>query len=123
MCTVSMVMKDWTTPGSPNYPGTLPGYPYPYPTLPPQLPTFPTPPYPYETAGSATITISPPLAQQMLDIIKRLDALDKKLGLIDCKLQEPEKKKYLKALRKVAKTKKTKPQLLTETFPKPGVGG
>lgn len=47
----------------------------------------------------------PALASQMLEIIKRLDAIDKRLGLMDCKLDAATKKKFVRKLQRRAKKK------------------
>lgn len=72
MCAVSNVVGPWTTPMDPNY--------IPWTK---QLPT-------------------PDTAAQILDVIRRLEALDKKLGAIECKLEEAEKEKFKKKLRRRA---------------------
>lgn len=72
MCVVSMVTGGWTNPLDPNY--------------------IPIP----------TIQKDPDLAKQMLEIIKKLDALDKKVGAIDCSLDDDYKEKYIKLLEKIA---------------------
>lgn len=95
MCTYSMVAKDWID--GPNK-IDIPGYPTPNPPVdwPNFLPTYPLP---------SPSPVTPEIAKQMLDILAKVDDLDKKLGRIDCKLNEIEKKAYVEALRKVANQK------------------
>jgi hypothetical protein len=100
MCTYSMIAKDWMNPHSPNH-IPLPNSPW-YPT-PPTFPPFaPLPVYPSIPAP----VVTPDLAKQMLDILKKVDELDKKLGRLDCLLDADAKKAYVKALRTIAKQKK-----------------
>lgn len=82
MCTVSMVITDWQNPSSPNHiPQWQPSQPLPY-------------------------IVTPDLAAQMLEVLKRLDAIDKKLGALDCKLKEPAKKKIISQLKRRARSRK-----------------
>lgn len=76
MCTVSMVVDGWTSPGSPNFI--------------PWTPTFPPP---------AT-------AQQMLEVLEKLDKLDKRLGAIECKVEEAKKEALKRKLKRRAKRAK-----------------
>lgn len=85
MCAVSMLYGDWqhpTWPG-PQYPGTVP-----------------TPnaiPWPQ-------IQADPKLAQQMLEVLTKLEAIDKRLGLLEqCKLTAKEKKNFKARLKRIAK--------------------
>lgn len=48
----------------------------------------------------------PGLAQQLLDVVKRLEAIDKRLGDIECK--DAEKERFLASLREAAKGPKKK---------------
>lgn len=75
MCAVSNVIGPWTQPSDPNYI--------------PWSKQFP----PRDTAA------------QMLDIIQRLEALDKKMGAIECKLEEAAKKKFKRKLQRRASKK------------------
>jgi len=50
--------------------------------------------------------IDPSTAIQMLEIIKRLDALDKKLGFVDCKIEELEKQRFIKGLKQKVRKRK-----------------
>lgn len=74
MCAVSNTIQTWTTPSSPNY-------------------------IPW-----TVIQNDAQLAAQMLEVIKRLEAIDKRLGLMEqCLVAEPEKKAIKRRLRKIAK--------------------
>jgi mannose/fructose-specific phosphotransferase system component IIA len=64
-----MVIDNWKLPTSPNY-------------IPPNV-----------------IQSDPNLARMMLEIIEKLDALDKKVNAIDCKLQEKEKEEFKQILK------------------------
>lgn len=75
MCAYSVVVHDWQNKQSPNYI--------------PWTQSWPT----------------PPVAQEMLEIMKRLDELDKKLGAIDCRLTEKEKVKFELKVKRRAKQK------------------
>jgi hypothetical protein len=79
MCTYSMIADTWRAPTSPNY--------IPLPSVAPMSP------------------ITPEIAKLMLDILKKTDELDKKVGLLDCKLNAKEKAAYQGELRKIAKGK------------------
>lgn len=113
MCTVSMVISDWNNPNSPNH-IPVPGWSKPYlpgidlpkviPDTNPLPGVLPYPPYNPQTV----VTVTPDVAQQMLEILKRVDALDKKLGRLDCILGAAEKKGYVKALKKLARKKPKK---------------
>lgn len=72
MCAVSMVMGGWTDPIGPNY--------------------IPLP----------TIQQDTDLAKKMLEIIKKLDEIDRKVGAKDCSLENEYKEKYIKLLEKIA---------------------
>jgi hypothetical protein len=107
MCTVSTVIDGWRdhTWPMPQYPGnpqTLPVYPFiPAPEQPPHTnPLVPGPnaiPWPQ-------IVADPKLAQQMLDILAKLEAIDKRLGQLEsCKVSAVEKKKLKAKLRRIAK--------------------
>lgn len=120
MCSYSMIANDWMNPNSPNY-TPVPGWPQKQQN-------------PFDGILPVTITTTPPvvtpdIAKQMLEILQRLDALDKKLGRLDCILNEVEKTNYVNALRKIAdvgcdcgephkkkkaKKKKARRQLLNE---------
>lgn len=78
---VSYVAEQWQTPGAPNsVPGWSPGMPL------PQL-------------------ITPDTAQQMLEVLRRLDELDKKLGALECKLKAQAKKRLIGQLTRRARKK------------------
>ena len=92
MCVVSMVIGDWQHPTWPGNPPAVPG-------------TLPSPnaiPWPM-------IQKDPELAAQMLEVLKRLESIDKRLGLMEqCKVAEPEKKRLKARLRRIAKKQRTK---------------
>lgn len=73
MCAVSMITQQWTQPGQLNYV--------------PWTQQFP----------------DPKLAQQMLDVIERLEKIDKALNAIDCKLEVKEKTAFKRKLKQRAK--------------------
>lgn len=93
MCVTSAVMQQWwpmaPAPNLPDY-GKL--------TIQPNLPN--AIPWP-------RIEADPNLAKQMLEVIERLEAIDKRLGLMEkCAVAEPEKKKVKAKLRRIAKRPK-----------------
>lgn len=114
MCTYSAVMHDWMNPLGPNYiplPGIWPpGAPkelLPNPFIwPNTVPAIPPLTIPYDpklnTFTPITIDVTPEIAKEMLEILKRVDALDKKLGMKDCRVDENLKKVYTNGLRKIA---------------------
>lgn len=74
MCAVSMVMETWQAPASPNF--------IPWPT----------------------VQSDPLLAQRMLEVLQKLEAIDKRLGLLEqCKVSEKDKRAYKAKLRRAAK--------------------
>lgn len=85
MCTVSMVIGDWTDRHSPNF-----------------LDMYRHPP-------------TPDLALKMLEVIQRLDEIDKRLGLLDCKVKEPEKEIFIRKLRELADQLENEP--VQQSFP------
>ena len=90
MCTVSMVIKDWQHP-------TWPQPIMPNPPLQPGPNSIPWP----------LIQQDPKLAEQMLEVLKRLEAIDKRLDKMEqCKVAEPAKKKLRKQLREIARRAK-----------------
>lgn len=101
MCVVSMVMQQWWPPGQ-------------HPDLVPLTPTAPLPqfipdtnPPPPNAIPWPLIQQDPALAAQMLEVLKRLEAIDKRLGLVEqCKVAAPEKKKIKAKLRRIAKKAK-----------------
>lgn len=97
MCVVSMVMQQWwPNPGNPNEPFKLPQFP----------PVDPAPPP--NAIPWSQIEKDPALAAQMLEVLKRLEAIDKRLGLLEqCAVAEPEKKRIKAKLRRIAKKAKT----------------
>lgn len=79
MCAVSMVIDQWQTPGSPNY----------------------IPSIQWQQDGA--------LAYQMLEVLKRLEAIDKRLGLLEqCKFSKAQKDGLKKKLRRAARGKSGK---------------
>lgn len=76
MCAVSNVVGPWTSPMDPNY-------------------------IPWKKNSP-----DPSTAFEMLEIIRRLEALDKKLGAIECKLEEAAKEKFKRKLQRRAGKKK-----------------
>jgi hypothetical protein len=90
MCTYSLVMGEWWHP-------TWPASPSPAPALssPNAIPWL-------------TIVSDPNLAQQMLDILAKLDALDKRLDKLDCKVEKVSKKKIETKLKRIAKGKRSR---------------
>lgn len=108
MCVVSRVISDWLHPTWPNpvNPNTAPWKPpisdtIPAPWIPPTVTT---------TTNSipwSTIQSDPKLAEQMLEVLKKLEAIDKRLGMLEqCKVSADEKKKLKSELRKIARKKK-----------------
>lgn len=93
MCVVSMVMDQWWPKPDKQDFGRI--------DLPPLIPGKPNQiPWP-------TIQKDPDLAAQMLEVLKRLEAIDKKLGLLEqCSVAEPEKRKVKEKLRRIAKKAK-----------------
>lgn len=69
MCSVSVVMGGWTGLGSPNF-----------------IPWTSTVP-------------APDLAQQMLDVIERLERIDKRMGAIECLVEAKTKRAYKRKLK------------------------
>jgi hypothetical protein len=89
MCVTSAVMQQWWPPSMPAPTGPD------YGRI--DLPPPNAIPWPQ-------IEKDPNLAAQMLEVLKRLEAIDKRLGLIEqCKVAEPEKKKVKARLRRIAK--------------------
>jgi len=125
MCVVSNMLPP-IFPGGPNDPWATPRYPH-YPPYAP-LPANPIPPFiPFETPEQRKAReederkkledfykrkhpnmipwdqVTPDLAQQLLKIISMLEALDKRMGNMECKLEEAEKKAILDKLENIAK--------------------
>ena len=97
MCVVSNIMLPWGQPVNPNAPPYTPPYQPPDPWHPKQ---WPIPPIE---------TIDPKIAKQLLDVIARLEKIDKALGLLDCKVDALEKKAIVKRLKKQARRKPAPP--------------
>lgn len=76
MCAVSMIMDQWRQPNSPNY-------------------------IPMQQWQQ-----DPALARQMLEALQKLEAIDKRLGLMEqCIFSEPQKRGFKKKLRRAARAK------------------
>lgn len=107
MCVVSMVMGQWWPPTNPH-PDVVPITP----TIPPFIPQVDPVPPPNALPNAIPwpmIQKDPELAAQMLEVLKRLEEIDKKLGLLDqCKVAEPEKKRIKAKLRRIAKKAKVR---------------
>ena len=108
MCVVSMVMQQWWPPG--HHPDLVPMTPT--APLPQFIPQDPPPNAPIVTPNAIPwplIQKDPELAAQMLEVLKRLEAIDRKLGLIEqCMVAEPEKRKAKARLRRIVKKVKSK---------------
>jgi tetrahydromethanopterin S-methyltransferase subunit G len=89
MCSYSNMIGDWWHP-------TWPASPTPQP-LNPSPNAIPWP----------TIQADPALAAQMLEVLKRLEAIDKRLDNIDCKVEKDSKKKITTKLKRIAKKKRS----------------
>lgn len=92
MCVVSLVMTGWTDPNSPNYMPLSPPKEY----LKPWMLT-PAPPPPTQSDK----TVTPDIAKQMLEVIERLDKLDKTMGFKDCAVEKEHKQVFLSKLQKL----------------------
>jgi len=77
----------------------------------PTWPAAPTP-QPLQPSPNAIpwpmIVADPKLAQQMLDVLARLEAIDKRLNNIDCKVEKASKRKIVSSLKRIAKKKRSK---------------
>jgi hypothetical protein len=90
MCIVSMVVDGITNPYGPN---KIPGLDEwlekkTWPDT--QRPFFPPPP-----------AVDPELARMLRDVLERLDRIDKKLGLKDCKVEQEKKDRLMELLKEV----------------------
>lgn len=96
MCAVSTVIDGWRDPTWP--------YRYEPHTIPTGVPwVAPQQPGPNAVPWS-TIQADPKLAQQMLDVLKKLEAIDKRLGQLEsCTVSAKEKKALKARLRRIAK--------------------
>lgn len=102
MCVVSMVIGDLRGPGWP----VGPRHPWEEPTPYPWAPTGPVNP-PSNPIPWADIVQNPDLAKQLLDVLERLEAIDKRMGTLErCAFSEPEKEAIKAALRDIAKPAK-----------------
>jgi hypothetical protein len=90
MCAYSNMMGDWWHPTWPHTPAPNP--------LTPSPNAIPWP----------QIVADPALAAQMLEILKRLEAMDKRLNNIDCLVEKTQKRKIEADLKRIAKRKKRK---------------
>jgi conjugal transfer/entry exclusion protein len=52
--------------------------------------------------------VSPNLAQEMLTVVQKLEAIDKRLGQLECKLEAATKERFKARLKKRASAKKWK---------------
>lgn len=84
MCTYSMVVSDWHHPTWPIHPGDVPATPSPN--------SIPWP----------TVQHDPALAQQMLEVLRRLEDIDKRLQKIECICTDDEKRRLREELQKIA---------------------
>jgi len=99
MCTTSTVIDGWR---DPTWPYTPPWSPSPVAPFIPAPHTDPAVPGP-NAIPWPTIVADPKLAQQMLDIMTKLEAIDKRLGLLEqCKVSAREKKNLKARLRRIA---------------------
>jgi hypothetical protein len=116
MCVVSAVMGEWW--GTFKNPFELPqtGVPWTFPTMPTGVPVsipaqpdpLTVPPQPAQPGPNAVswniIQEDPKLAQMMLDVLSRLEAIDNRLGLMEqCLVEKGEKTKIKRKLRRIAK--------------------
>ena len=79
MCVVSMVVGGWGTPGSNNY---------------------------FNFSEWQNNPLGPSVSRDMLEVLKKLEELDKKMGLKECAVEEKEKDSFKKRLQKLADKKK-----------------
>lgn len=100
MCVTSTVIDGWRDPTWPINPMPTPYIPAPYIPAPHIDPPAKGPnaiPWP-------KIESDPKLAQQMLDILAKLEAIDKRLGMLEqCKISAAAKKSLKAKLRHIAK--------------------
>jgi len=85
MCIVSNITNPWNAPSLP------PQYQLPKDWLPQN---WPIPPIE---------EMAPGIAKQLLDVIERLDKIDKALGLLTCKVEKAEKQKIVRKLKRQAR--------------------
>ena len=90
MCAYSNMIGEWHHPTWPYTPAPAP--------LTPSPNSIPWP----------TIVADPTLAAQMLEVLKRLEAIDKRLNNLDCKVEKEQKVKITRALKRIAKKKRSK---------------
>lgn len=100
MCAVSTVIDGWRDPSWPYWRRD-----HVMPTIPPwePLPKTPGP----NAIPWQQIQKDPELAKQMLEVLKKLEAIDRRLGQLEnCKVSAPEKKALKARLRRIAKRRK-----------------
>jgi hypothetical protein len=85
MCVYSNMMGEWWHPTWPSSPSPTP--------LGPSPNAIPWP----------TIVSDPALAAQMIEVLKQLEAIDKRLNNIDCKVEKVQKRKIETKLKRIAK--------------------
>lgn len=88
MCVYSNMMGEWWHPT--------------WPASPSPTPAFPSP----NSIPWHTIQADPALAAQMLEVLKRLEAIDKRLNNLDCKVEKDQKVKITANLKRIAKKKR-----------------
>jgi hypothetical protein len=92
MCVTSTVIDGWR---DPTWPPIYPHNPTPFPTTSPNAIPWPL------------IQQDPTLAAQMLDVLKRLEALDKRLDKMEqCAVTKRDKKNLKARLRRIARKAK-----------------
>jgi len=92
MCAVSFISDHYNQ---------LPSYPF----VPAPQPVLP--PIPWPTGLPTSLPWTQDALDQLKDILKRLDALDKKLGLAEC--EDPKKAEWMKAVEeRIAELEKPK---------------
>ena len=75
-------------------------------------PTWPTGPTPQPFAPSPnsipwpTITADPKLAQQMIDVLGKLEIIDKRLNNLDCKVEKASKQRIVGKLKRITRKKR-----------------
>lgn len=99
MCTVSTVIDGWW---DPSWPPLYPG-PHVQPVTPTVIPKIEPGP---NAVPWPVIQQDPALAQQMLEILAKLESIDKRLGQLEqCKVTREQKKSLKRKLRRIAKRK------------------
>jgi len=103
MCTVSFVIEGWrhpTWPALPAWPAIVPiTSPVPVP-----IPHTSPPPEGQNPIPWPLIQQDPKLAQQMLEILSKLEKLDRRMGALEkCKVSKRAKKNLKDRLRRIAR--------------------